>query len=238
MKAFEGGVTRWVAIASITAAVGIMISALELSGVGIKVSRFIIDLSHGNLLITMLLVGLVSLILGMGLDSIPAYITLATLMAPALIRLGISDIAAHLFVIYWGLASFFTPPTCIAVFVTSGIAESEVWPTGWESVKIGIAVFLIPFAFVLNNGLLMEGSLGHIALAISTAIIGACLLAAALRGYGIGKLSLIQRILLIIGGLLLIGPGLLPPLVGIGVSAIAIIPQYLRSRQSVDAVEV
>ncbi len=229
MKAFEDGVTRWIVVASITAAVGIMISALELSGVGVKVSRFIVELSAGDLLLTLLLVGIVSLIVGMGLDATPAYITLATLMAPALIRLGVSDMAAHLFVIYWGLASFFTPPTCIAVFVTSGLAGSRVWPTGWEAVKLGIAAFLIPFAFVLNDGLLMKGSVTNIALALSTAIAGACILAAAICGYAFGKLNPIQRLLMAGGGLLLIGPGLYPPLAGAGLGALALVPQYFRT---------
>ena len=133
-----------------------MIGELELSGVGIKISRFIVGLAGGDLALTLLFVGIVSLIVGMGLDATPAYITLATLMAPALIRLGVSDVAAHLYVIYWGLASFYTPPTCIAVFVTASIAKSKVWETGWEAVRLGIAAFLIPFAFVYNDGLLLQ----------------------------------------------------------------------------------
>lgn len=224
LESFQEGVARWVAIAAITAAVGIMIGALELSGVGIKISRFIVDLADGDLLLTLLFVGIVSLIVGMGLDATPAYITLATLMAPALVRLGVPDLAAHLFVIYWGLASFFTPPTCIAVFVTAGIASSRVWATGWEAMRLGIAAFLIPFAFVLNGGLLLNGSLPNILWAVTTAIIGAVMLACGVRGYALSALGPVRRLAAAVGGLLMIGPGLYPPLLGIVFGAAMILP--------------
>ena len=230
MAAFDEGVRRWITVAAITASVGIMIGALELSGVGIKFSRFIVELAGGDLTLTLLFVGVVSLIVGMGLDATPAYITLATLMAPALTRLGVSDMAAHLFVIYWGLASFYTPPTCIAVFVTSSIANSKVWPTGWEAVKIGIAAFLIPFAFVYNPGLLMRGSVGEIVLAIVTAAIGATLLAAGIRGFALSPLNPLQRIVVFASGLLLIAPGHTMPLIGFAASVAVLAPGLVRRK--------
>jgi len=230
MAAFDEGVRRWITVAAITASVGIMIGALELSGVGIKFSRFIVDLAGGDLTLTLLFVGVVSLIVGMGLDATPAYITLATLMAPALIRLGVSDMAAHLYVIYWGLASFYTPPTCIAVFVTSSIADSKVWPTGWEAVKLGIAAFLIPFAFVYSPGLLMEGSIDRIVLAIVTAAVGATLLAAGIRGYAFSILNPLQRLVMCAAGLLLIAPGYIMPLIGIIAGLAVVAPGVVRRK--------
>ena len=230
--AFDEGVRRWITVASITSAVGIMIGALELSGVGIKVSSFIVDLAGGHLLTTLILVGLVSLVVGMGLDATPAYITLATLMAPALIKLGVPDMAAHLFVVYWGLASFYTPPTCIAVFVTSSIAGSKVWPTGWEGVKLGIAAFLIPFAFVYNPGLMLNAPLPKILLATSTAFIGACLVAAATRGYLFSVLNPVQRVLVFAAGLLWIAPGLTWPAIGLALTLAGIAPDLIRLAQA------
>ena len=198
------------------------------SGVGIKISRFIVDFAGGNLLLTLLFVGFASLVVGMGLDATPAYITLATLMAPALIRLGVSDLAAHLYVIYWGLASFYTPPTCIAVFVTASIAKSKVWETGWEAVRLGIAAFLIPFAFVFNDGLLLQGNLGHIVLAIVTATVGSVLLAGSIRGYLFNNLNLLQQLVVFAGGLLFIAPGVIMPLVGLAAVAVSLTPSYFR----------
>jgi TRAP transporter 4TM/12TM fusion protein len=230
--ACDRGVRGWITVAAITGFVGIMIGAVELSGVGIKISTFILDLSGGNLILTLILVGLASFILGMGLDSIPVYVTLATLMAPALIQLGVSDMAAHLFVVYWGLASFFTPPLCIAVFVAMSISGSKLWETGGEAVRLGIAVFIIPFAFVLSPGLLLMGSIGQIVWAIGTALVGAILLACAIRGYALSRLGPVQRILAGAGGLLLIGPGLYPPLIGSALAIIGIVPwgSILRMR--------
>jgi len=224
---FEDAVLRWVIVAAITGSVGIMIGALELSGVGIKLSSFIIDLAGGDLYLTLLFVGLASLFVGMGLDAIPAYITLATLMAPALVKLGVSDIAAHLFVVYWGLASFFTPPMCIVVYVTIGISGSRVWETGWEAVRLGIASFLIPFAFVLNDGLLLEGGLAKIALAIVTGVIGAVFVACGIRGYALGNLNVLQRTLILAGGLFFIAPGIYFALAGLGFTAVALALQRI-----------
>ena len=234
--AFDEGVRRWITVASITAAVGIMIGALELSGVGIKVSSFIVDLANKDLLLTLLLVGITSLIVGMGLDATPAYITLATLMAPALVQLGVPEIAAHLYVVYWGLASFYTPPTCIAVFVTSSIANSKVWPTGWEAVKLGIAAFLVPFAFVYNPGLMMVGSVGTIVLATATALVGAGLVAAGLRGYLLDHLNMLQRVVIFFAGLCWIAPGFKAPAVGFVLLIAVLIPdirKYLQGRKAV-----
>jgi TRAP transporter 4TM/12TM fusion protein len=230
VQAFDSAVRRWITVASITAAVGIMIGALELSGVGIKVSRFIVELAGGDLLLTLLLVGFVSLIVGMGLDATPAYITLATLMAPALVQLGVPPIAAHLFVVYWGLASFFTPPTCLAVFVTSSIANSKVWPTGWEAMRLGIAAFLVPFAFVFNPGLLLDGDILHIVRATGTALIGAVLVAAGVRGYLFTPLNILQCLMVFAAGLLFIAPGNELPLIGLGVALLAVGPTWAMAR--------
>lgn len=224
MTACARAVRGWVTIAAITGFVGIMIGAMELSGVGVKISTAILDLSGGNLIATLLLVGLASFIMGMGLDSIPVYITLATLMAPALTKLGVSLIAAHLYVVYWGLASFFTPPLCIAVFVSIAISGSKLWETGWQAVRLGVAAFVIPIAFVLNEGLLLHGSPPKIAWAITTALIGACCLACGLQGFATRPLEPWRRVAMGFGGLLLIGPGLMSPMVGGAIAAIALVP--------------
>ena len=217
MFAFEDGVRRWVVVAAITGSVGIMIGALELSGVGIKLSSFIVDLAGGNLYLTLFLVGAASLIVGMGLDAIPAYVTLATLMAPALVDRGVPLMAAHLFVVYWGLASFYTPPMCIVVYVTIGISGSRVWETGWEAMRIGIAAFLIPFAFAINEGLMLRGGIEKIMLATGTAVIGAVLVAAGVRGYLTRPLNPFECIAVLVAGILFILPGYQLPLAGLAI---------------------
>lgn len=233
-----GSAKTWITVAGVTAAIGMLIGSLELSGLGIKFSSFIVDLTKGNLLATLLLVGLASFVLGMGLDSIPAYMTLAVLAAPALIELGVPAMVAHLYVIYWGLASFITPPVCLAVYVACGISGTKIWETGCEAVRLGISVFVVPLAFVYNEALLAQGQLGTILGAVLTAFIGAVFVAAALRGHFTQRLSLWSRILALVGGLLLIGPTtLLTVTLGLGFGILGVMgPQLVQAGRSIKSI--
>ena len=152
----------------------------------------------------MLTVALGCFILGMGLDSLPMYITMVILTAPALIKIGVPDTAAHLFVIYWGMTSFITPPVCLAVYVACAISGGSIWRTGGYAVRLGIGFFLIPFAFVLSPALLCIGSLGQIAMAVLTALLGGISLSSGLMGYGIAVMNPVQRLIQIAGGSMLI----------------------------------
>lgn len=235
LDACASALRSWATIAAITAFVGIMIGALELSGVGIKLSTFIIEMSRGNLVLTMVMVALACFVLGMGLDSIPVYVTLATLMAPALIQMEVPPIAAHLFVVYWGLASFFTPPLCVAVFVATSISGGRLWETGGEAVRLGIAVFIVPFAFVLNPGLLFIGSPVDIALAAITALAGAFLLACGVRGWAFGPLGVVASVGAALGGVLMIGPGLAAAGSGLLIGGLAVGSSLLTLRRDARA---
>ncbi|MEX1057630.1 MAG: TRAP transporter fused permease subunit [Natronospirillum sp.] len=235
-QALIDSVHTWKGIAAITAAVGIMVGALDLSGVGLNISSFLIELSGGNLLITLVMIGVAALVLGMGLDAIPAYVTLATILAPALVMLGVPEIGAHLYVIYWGLASFFTPPTCLAVFITCSISGSRIWETGWEAVKLGLGAFLIPIAFALEPALLMRGSLIEIVLSTGTALVGAGFLAAGVRGYSLYRLGWPARVLSIVGGVLMIYPDAVVSASGALLAIATLTPWILakvRGRQAV-----
>lgn len=229
-EGFSSSVRSWVIIGVVTAGIGMLIGALELSGLSIRFTQFILDLSGGLLLPTLLLVAVASFILGMGLDSLPCYITLGTIAAPALIKLGVPMMVAHLYVMYWGLSSFITPPVCLAVYVACGISGSKIWDTGWESVRLGIAVFIVPFAFVFNRALLFQGTPLEITISTVTAIIGATLLAAAMRGYFMNGLVMYQRILLFISGLLLISPGWKTALAAFVITVISQIPLILSPK--------
>lgn len=206
-SALVAAVKAWVPLAILTAAVGMLVAALGLSGLGTKFSRALVDLSGGNLPIALALVGLASLILGMGMDSLPAYITVATLCAPALVLMGVPDIAAHLFVVYWGLASHITPPVCVTVFVTCSISGAGIWETGKHAVRLAIGKYLLPFSFALHPALLLRGSWDSVALAAVSALVGAVSLSAGTIGYGLRVLTWPVRCVLIAGGVLLILPG-------------------------------
>lgn len=222
-RALIEAVKSWLTVAIITASVGMLVSSLELSGLGIKFSRFMVDLSYGRLLPALLIIGFSSLILGMGLDSIPCYITLTILAAPALVIIGVPIEIAHLYVIYWGLASFFTPPVCLAVYVACGISGSKIWETGWEAIRLGISAFIIPIAFVYNKPLLLQGEVGEIIASIITALLGSIFVASGLRGYFDINLLWLERILVLLGGLILIGPtNIFTTIIGLGISLLGI----------------
>jgi len=218
-------VKTWLLLAILTGAVGMLVAALGLSGLGIKFSRFLVDLSGGNLLAALVMVGLGSLILGMSMDSLPAYITVATLSAPALILMGVPDIAAHLFVVYWGLASHITPPVCITVYVTCGISGAGIWETGRDAVRLAIGKYLLPFSFALNPALLLIGPVNAVVMGVASAFAGAVSVSAGTIGYGLRRLGVLERVLLIVGGILLILPGLRTLVVGGIIVAIALMLQ-------------
>ncbi|MCL6593197.1 MAG: TRAP transporter large permease subunit, partial [Alicyclobacillus sp.] len=214
-QAGAAAVRGWLVIATVTGTVGLLIGSLDLSGLGIKFSDFIIQLGHGSLIFTLLLTGLASLILGMGLDATPAYMTLAILTAPALVKLGLTPVQAHLYVIFWGLASFLTPPVCLAVYVACSISGSKVWATGWQAMRLGAAAFLVSIAFALNNALLLNGPFWDVALSVMTALLGTVCIAACFEGWSFRLLTWPQRVILFVAGVLLIGPGVMTALVAL-----------------------
>ena len=131
---------------------------------------------------------------------------LVILIAPALVNVGIEPLAAHLFVNYFAAMSFVTPPVCIACFVAAGIAGSTPMKTGFTSMRLGIAAYLVPFAFCYSLGLLLMGSAGDIVLAVLTTFIAVTAIAIALSGYLYEKLKIPQIVLFVIGGIMLLVP--------------------------------
>jgi TRAP transporter 4TM/12TM fusion protein len=204
LDSIVNGLDRWLTVAIITSVVGMMVGSLALSGLGIKFSSFLIAITGGKLLPLLLTVGLGCFVLGMGLDSIPMYITMVILTAPALLKIGVPDVAAHLFVIYWGMTSFITPPLCIAVYVACAISGGNIWRTGGNAVRFGAGFYIIPFAFVLSPALLFIGSPGEIVLAVVTALAGGICIASGLWGYGLIKLPWMFRGLQVVGGAMVI----------------------------------
>jgi TRAP transporter 4TM/12TM fusion protein len=228
-RALVDAVNTWLLLAILTGAVGMLVAALGLSGLGIKFSRFLVDLSGGNLLAALAMVGIGSLILGMSMDSLPAYITVATLSAPALILMGVPDMAAHLFVVYWGLASHITPPVCITVYVTCGISGAGIWETGRDAVRLAIGKYVLPFSFALNPALLLRGSTDSILMGVTSAFAGAVSVSAGTIGYGLRTLGWLERALLIVGGALLILPGWRSLIIGtvlVGISLLLQLPVF------------
>jgi TRAP-type uncharacterized transport system fused permease subunit len=138
--------------------------------------------------------------MGMGLDSIPIYLTLVILTAPVLMDLGIDSFVSHLFVIYFGLASFITPPVCAAVYLACGISDGDFWKTGWQAVRLGLCCFVVPFIFVYRQELLLRGSALSIIFNFAVVAAGLIFIAAGLEGYFKNRMNMAERLLCIAGG--------------------------------------
>lgn len=193
-------------IAATTASAGIIIGVFSLTGLGGKIATFVIALSGGNIAIALFLVMLMCLLLGMGLPTVAAYALAATTVAPALVEMGIPMIAAHLFIFYFACISTITPPVCLSAFAGAAIAGAPPMKVGWMASKLGIASFIVPFLFVMDNSLLLQGDLATIILDVTTALIGIIALAASLQGFLFRKIHSVNRILFLAAAILLLIP--------------------------------
>src|SRR5690625_611396 len=230
LSALENGAKGALTVISACATAGIIVGAVSLTGLGMTFSRFIIDLAGGNLLLLLIFVAMASIILGMGMPTVSAYVILSVLGVPALIDLGVNVIAAHMFVFYFGVMSGLTPPVAITAYTTAGIAGSPPQRTALYAMRIGLAGFFIPFIFVYNPALLLPGdqSILLIITAILTAVLACYLFSSALEGYWLTKLNVIQVILLLTSAVLLVIPGLLTDVSGVLIAIVI----YLWNRKN------
>ncbi|WP_134703736.1 TRAP transporter permease [Ammoniphilus sp. YIM 78166] len=205
------------------ATAGIIIGVLNLTGSGLKFASVVIALAGDSLPIALVLTMMASIILGMGLPTTAAYLITAAVVAPALVQMGVSPMAAHMFVLYFACLSAITPPVALAAFAGAGIARAKPMEVAFTSVKLGIVAFIVPFMFVYGPSLLWEGSLFKIILTASTALIGTYSLACAIQGWFFGgRANVILRLLLGLSSLMLIKPGSLTDYVGVGLLLLAL----------------
>jgi TRAP transporter 4TM/12TM fusion protein len=226
--ALRDGAVQTVPVAMATAAAGIMIGIILQTGLAIRFTSFLVDFAAGNLFIALVITMIAAVILGTALPTTPAYIMLAALLIPALIKLGVPPLAAHMFAFYFGCLSAVTPPECLAVYAAASISRCSVWGAGWQAVKFASAGFIVPFFFVYSPALLFDGLWSEIVRAMITGTIGVIALAAALEGYFWRRASWGERGLFMVAAFLLIDPGLYTDLAGLAVLAVALASQKLR----------
>ena len=141
----------------IGAAAGIMVGILSISGLAFSMTLQLLALSGDNVFLLLLLIAVLAFVLGIGLPTVSVYILTATLLAPALVKLGVTPMAAHMFVMYNGMLSMITPPVAFAAYAAANIARTDGWTTGWVACLVGWSTFVLPFLFVLTPSLLMDG---------------------------------------------------------------------------------
>jgi len=195
VEALKAGGERMVVITIPCAAAGIVLGVLTLSGASMKLSDLISYLAGDSLLLTLIWIMIISIMLGMGLPPVVSYIILAALQVPILVDMGVTPIAAHLFIFYFCALSLITPPICTTTFTAAAIAKSPPMKTGLEAVRFGLVLYTLPYLFVYNPGLLMKGSFLQISYVTVIAALGVFALAVGAQGYLENRLGALTRML-------------------------------------------
>ena len=235
LDALEDGAKGALQVACACACAGIIIGIVNLTGLGLKFTGFVLYLAGESLAPALLFTMIAGIILGMGLPTTAAYIVMAALLVPGLIKLGIVPIAAHMFAFYYAIISAITPPVALAVYAGAGLAGSNIWKTGLAAVRIGAPGFIIPFMFAYEPSLLFVGSAWEILSAFISASIGVIMLAGGLIGWFVWRVNIVERLLLIGGAILLIKPGIYTDIVGLIFLGIVIALQTVRKRKDAAA---
>ena len=178
----------------IGAAAGMVVGALNISGISFGLTLQLIEVSGQNLFVLLLLTAIISIILGMGMPTVSVYVLTATLLAPSIVKLGVSPMAAHMYVMYFGMLSMITPPVAIAAYAAANIARVSGWTVGWTAAVVGWSTFFIPFLFVTEPSMLMDGTWLSIGWNFSRNILGIAVGTAGIVGYAFGPLSAPMRI--------------------------------------------
>ena len=217
--ALEAGAKGSVGVACACACAGMIVGVVTLTGLGLRIAELIVALAQGKLLLTLFFTMIASIILGMGLPTTAKYIVLATMAVPALVNLEVNLMAAHLFILYFGVVADITPPVALAAYAGAGIAGANSMKTGFQAVKLASAAFIVPYIFAMDPSLIMVKEvvgttvtfipfISAIPLILS-AILGIVCLAGAVEGYLVDSCRSYERLLLAVAALLLLKPGLL-----------------------------
>lgn len=214
---------------------GIIIGVLFMTGLGTRLSSLVVALAGGKLIIGLVLGMLVAIVLGMGMPTSGAYIVMATLIAPGLMELGLSQIQAHMFVFYFACMSMLTPPVAIAAYAAAGIAKANPSKVGFAAWRLALAAFIVPYMFAYGPELLMCGTVAESIIPFITAMLGCLCLASALEGYLLEDLSILFRVVCGIAALLLINTGTITDIIGICLLAIVFMAQYAKKKKKIAA---
>ncbi len=205
-------------IAVLLASAQIVVSMLGLTGLAVKFSDLLVSLGRENMMATLVLAMVVLFVLGMGVPPTGVYVLGGAIVVPALIALGLRPLPAHLFTFYFACLGAITPPVCAAVYVTSSLAESNWWRTGWLATRLGLAGFIVPYMFVYNESLLLSGGVVEIVYNGLTAFLGVFFLATFAVGYYFGPMGWGRRSVMAVAGMMLIEPGIGTDLVGVALA--------------------
>jgi TRAP transporter 4TM/12TM fusion protein len=191
-----------------SAGAGLIIGVLSITGLAFTFSSVLVSLAKGNIFLLLLLSAIGSSILGMGMPVTAAYLLMVVLAAPALVNMGIPNLLAHMFVFYYGVLSFLTPPVCLAAYAAASLAGANMTQTAFQAMRLGIAAYLVPFIFAYKPALLLQGTPMQVMEACIFAVIGVGFIAIGVEGFLFRSLDLWKRAVLVAGGIIVMIPGL------------------------------
>jgi TRAP-type uncharacterized transport system fused permease subunit len=233
LQALSTGGRSVLPVAATTATAGIIVGTVTLTGLGLKIAGLIVALAGGQPFLTVLYSALAVWMLGLAVPVTASYIIAAVMVAPAMVQVGVPDLAAHMFIFYYAVLSEVSPPTALSPFAAAAITGARPFPTMMLTWKYTLPAFVFPFAFTLSEqglGLLMQGPPAQIVLSTGTAVAGVLALAAGLGGWIRGPANAVERIVATVGGVLLFYAGALSDLAGLALLATAIVGHLVRIR--------
>ena len=231
LEALETGAKSAVLIVVTCATVGFVIGGFLITGLGLNVSSAIISMSGGYFLGTLFLVGLACMVLGMGMNTVAAYILVSVAGVPALTAQGVDPLVANMFVFYFALLSHITPPVCLAIFAGAQIAGANVWETAFVGMKMSAVPYLLPFLIVFTPSLLLFGTAEVIALNTLAVAIGFAFIISGVQGWALDRLGLVERLLCFLVGTCFIWPAMEVKAVALVLGAIAVIYAVLKNKR-------
>ena len=230
--------TNIASLVAVLAGIGLVVGGLSYTGVAGAFSRELLLYAGGNTALMLIAGAVTSFVLGMGMTVTACYIFLSILLAPALVQAGLNPIASHLFILYWGMLSYITPPVALAAITAANVAGSRPIETGFRAMRLGMPLFVLPFIFVYDPALIMEGSFVNIVERIGLTLVAIWAITAAFESwiYKVGRIGIVSRIAFAAGGILIIFPELMTSLIGAGaLVAVIIINLAIGRRRSHDA---
>jgi TRAP transporter 4TM/12TM fusion protein len=220
---------------------GMFIGILNISGLAFGLTLQLLAITGESLPAMLIVTALMAIVLGLGLPTVGVYIIMATLIAPALVKVGVAPMAAHMFLLYFGIMSMVTPPVALSAFAAANIAGSDVDKTGWTATRIGWAAYLVPFLFALSPSLLMQGHPLVIAWAVASAGFGIWLGTVGIVGFFYRAIPMAERVLFVVAGVLTLIPAdmfrgaFVTDVVGIGLGATLLARELYRRRRALHA---
>ena len=231
LEALETGAKNAVLIVVTCATVGFVIGGFLITGLGLNVSSAIISMSGGYFLGTLFLVGLACMVLGMGMNTVAAFILVSVVGVPALTAQGVEPLVANMFVFYFALLSHITPPVCLAIFAGAQIANANVWETAFVGMKMSAVPYLLPFLIVFTPSLLLFGTAEVIALNTLAVAIGFAFIISGVQGWALYKVGLVERLLYFLVGGCFIWPTLEVKAAALVLGAVAVTYVVLRNKR-------